>query len=140
LPVRVTSPNDSNSFGGGGVFRPNATGQPARATGDIQFVDGATYFNAAAFTRTPAFTFGNVSRVLPDVRQPGQNIWDTMIEKRFVLTERLALDFRTEMFNAFNLVHFAGPGTNIATQDFGRIFLRQLNPPRQIQFGARLSF
>jgi hypothetical protein len=44
------------------------------------------------------------------------------------------------MFNGFNLVHFAGPGTNIASQDFGRIFLRQLNPPRQIQFGLRLAF
>jgi len=140
LPVRVTSPNDSSSFGGGGVFRPTATGQPARLSGERQFADGAAYFNTAAFTRTPAFTFGNVSRTLPDVRQPGQNIWDMLIEKRFTITERLGLDFRTEMFNAFNLVHFAGPGTNIASQDFGRIFLRQLNPPRQIQFGARLSF
>jgi hypothetical protein len=140
LPVRVTSPNDSSSFGGGGVFRPNATGQSARLKGDTQFSDGAPYFNTAAFSRTPAFTFGNVSRVLPDVRQPGQNIWDMLIEKRFTITERIGLNFRTEMFNGFNLVHFAGPGTNIASQDFGRIFLRQLNPPRQIQFGLRLAF
>ena len=139
LPVRVTSPNDSSSFGGGGVFRPNATGQSAQG-GNITYTDGAPYFNTGAFTRTPAFTFGNVSRVLPDVRNPGQNIWDLLIEKRFTITERLGFDFRAEMFNAFNLVHFAGPGTNIASQDFGRIFLRQLNPPRQIQFGARLSF
>ncbi|MCS7024466.1 MAG: carboxypeptidase-like regulatory domain-containing protein [Bryobacteraceae bacterium] len=139
LPVRVTSPNDSNSFGGGGVFRPNATGR--RAGGVARnFTDGAPYFNADAFSRTPPFSFGNVSRNLPDVRQPGQNIWNLMIEKAFFLTEQLALDFRTEMFNAFNTVHFAGPATNIATQDFGRIFLRQLNPPRQIQFGARLRF
>ena len=34
----------------------------------------------------------------------------------------------------------AGNGTNIAAADFGRIFLRQVNTPRQIQFGARVSF
>jgi hypothetical protein len=140
LPVRVTSPNDSGSLGGGGVFRPNATGQSSRLSQPIEYSDGAPYFNANAFSRTPAFTFGNVSRTLPDVRNPGQNQWDFLIEKRFTITERLALDFRTEMFNALNLVQFAGPGTNIASQDFGRIFLRQVNNPRQIQFGARISF
>ena len=140
IPVRVTSPNDSGSLGGGGVFRPNATGQSARLAGDITFVDGAPYFNAAAFVRTPAFTFGNASRTLPDVRNPGQNQVDLLIEKRFTITERVALDFRTELFNAFNRVQFAGPATNIASQDFGRIFLSQVNVPRQVQFGARISF
>jgi len=32
------------------------------------------------------------------------------------------------------------PGTNIALASFGRIFLTQVNTPRQIQLGARLSF
>ncbi len=140
FPIRVLAPNDSNSFGGGTNMRPNATGQPARLGQAVEFRDGAPYFNAGAFSRPAPFTFGNVSRVLPDVRNPGTNNWDMLVEKRFTLTERLGLDFRMEMYNAFNLVNWAGPGTNLISADFGRLFLRQVNTPRQIQFGLRLAF
>jgi hypothetical protein len=139
-PVVVSSPNDSNSFGGGEAMRPNATGQKARLDTQRQYVDGALYFNPAAFVRTPQFAFGNVSRALPDVRVPGDVNWDALIEKRFSVTERVALDFRTELFNATNHVIFAGPNTSVVSGDFGRIRLNQVNRPRQIQFGLRLNF
>lgn len=137
-PLSVSSPNDSNSFGGGGM-RPMATGQKAKVD-NIEWRDGGTYFNTAAFTRTPQFQFGNVSRTLPDVRIPNSWNWDALIEKRFQLTERFALDFRNEFFNLTNSVVFAGPGTSITAGDFGKITLRQNNTPRQIQFALRLSF
>ncbi|HUQ93804.1 MAG TPA: TonB-dependent receptor, partial [Bryobacteraceae bacterium] len=133
-PVQVTNPNDSNSFGGSA--RPVATGIPARID-DRKYEDGALYFNPAAFERAPQFTFGNVSRNLPDVRVPGNKNWDLLIEKRFSFTERYALDFRTELYNAFNNVIFGGPQTSITSADFGRIRLSQVNIPRQIQFGLR---
>ncbi|MBZ2179515.1 MAG: TonB-dependent receptor [Acidobacteria bacterium] len=136
-PVQVTGPNDSNSFGGG--QRPNATGLPARLD-KREMVDGGLYFNPAAFARAPQFTFGNVSRNLPDVRVPGMKNWDLLIEKRISFTERMALDFRTELFNAFNNVVFGGPQTNVTSADFGRIRLLQANTPRQIQFGLRFSY
>jgi len=139
-PVSVFSPNDSNSFGGGSAMRPNATGQKARLEGKREYVDGALYFNPAAFVRTPQFAFGNVSRALPDVRIPGDVNWDILIEKRISINERVALDFRTELFNALNQVIFAGPNTSVTSGDFGRIRLSQVNTPRQIQFGLRLSF
>jgi len=136
-PVQVTGPNDSNSFGGS--QRPTATGQPAHID-SREYVDGAKYFNSAAFSRSPQFTFGNVSRNLPDVRVPGNHNWDILIEKRISFTERFALDFRTELFNAFNNVVFAGPQTNVTSADFGLIRLSQVNVPRQIQFGLRFSY
>jgi len=136
-PLQVTNPNDSNSFGGSA--RPVATGQRARLDGR-KIEDGALYFNPAAFSRAPQFTFGNVSRNLPDVRIPGTKNFDILIEKRISFTERLALDFRTELFNAFNNVVFAGPQTSIVSADFGRIRLLQANVPRQIQFGLRFSY
>ncbi len=139
-PVSVTSPNDSNSFGGGSGMRPNATGQKAALDTERQYVDGALYFNPAAFLRTPQFAFGNVSRTLPDVRNPGNVNWDALIEKRISITERVALDFRTELYNALNQVVFAGPVTAFTSADFGKIRLNQVNTPRQIQFGMRLSF
>lgn len=136
-PVQVTGPNDSNSFGGG--QRPNATGIPAKLD-NKEIVDGGLYFNPLAFSRAPQFTFGNVSRNLPDVRVPGSKNWDLLIEKRIAFTERIGLDFRTELFNAFNNVVFSGPQTNVTSADFGRIRLLQANIPRQIQFGLRLSY
>ena len=137
LPVQITGPNDSNSFGGS--QRPDATGQAASIE-NRSYVDGAQYFNAAAFRRAPQFTFGNVARNLADVRAPGNKNWDILIEKRLSFTERYSLDFRTELYNAFNNVIFAGPNTTVTSADFGRIRLSQVNVPRQIQFGLRFSY
>ncbi len=98
------------------------------------------YFNPHAFARAPQFSFGKVSRNLPDVRVPGNYNWDLLIEKRLSFTERYSLDFRTEIYNAFNNVIFAGPQTSVTSADFGRIRLSQVNVPRQIQFGLRFSY
>ena len=136
-PISVSGPNDSNSFGGSQL--PDATGVKA-ALDSRTIEDGALYFNPAAFKRAPQFTFGTASRTVPDVRIPGTWGWDALIEKRFAITERIGLDFRTEMFNATNSVIFAGPQTSVTSADFGRIRLSQVNLPRQIQFGMRLSF
>jgi hypothetical protein len=136
-PVQVTNPNDSNSFGGSS--RPDATGETARLD-SRKLEDGAQWFNPAAFRRSAQFTFGNVSRNLPDVRNPGTYNFDILIEKRISITERFSLDFRTELFNAFNNVVFAGPQTSITSADFGLIRLSQVNTPRQIQFGLRFSY
>jgi hypothetical protein len=137
-PIQVTGPNDSNSFGGG--QRPDATGQKARLDDRPPLADGAPYFNAAAFRRAPQFTFGTASRTVPDVRAPGTVNWDLLIEKRIAVNERVGLDFRTELYNALNQVIFAGPNTTVTSGDFGLIRLSQVNRPRQIQFGMRLSF
>lgn len=139
-PVRLTSPNDSNSFGGGTNMRPTVVTGVSPVITDRTLADGSLYFNPAAFTRTAPFTFGDAPRTIAEVRNPGTNNLDLLIEKRLSLPGSAALDLRAEVFNAFNVVQFAGPGTNIAAADFGRIFLRQVNTPRQIQFGARLSF
>jgi hypothetical protein len=137
-PLVLAGPNDSNSFGGS--QRPDATGTPARLDGGPTYEDGALFFNPAAFRRAPQFTFGTASRTVPDVLSPGLMNWDALIEKRFSITERWALDFRTELYNAVNQVIFAGPQMNVTSGDFGRIRLNQVNTPRQIQFGLRLSF
>ena len=74
------------------------------------------------------------------MRNPGIRNLDLLIEKGIALPGRFALQIRTEFFNALNTVRYAGPGTILTAADFGLIFLRQINTPRQIQFGARLSF
>jgi hypothetical protein len=140
LPVAVTSPNFSNSFGGGVGMRPNATGISTSVPGGRQIKSGGLYFNPAAFSATPSFQFGNAARYLSDVRAPGTFNWDMLASKRVPLRESATLDFRAEFFNAFNHVQFAGPNTNISSSSFGQIFLSQVNTPREIQLSLRLQF
>jgi hypothetical protein len=138
-PIRVTSPNDSNSFGGGNGMRPNVTGE-SPVIEDREITDGGLYFNPGAFSRTPAFTFGNAPRLIPGLRNPGGRNLDMLIEKRFNTGGRTTFDFRVEVFNALNTVVFAGPGNSITSANFGRIFFQQVNVPRQVQLGGRFSF
>ncbi|HVP46197.1 MAG TPA: carboxypeptidase regulatory-like domain-containing protein [Bryobacteraceae bacterium] len=139
-PVAVTSPNNSNSLGGGTGMRPNATGQSAALAGGPQICDGCLYFNPAAFSQTPQFAFGNVSRYLPGVNNPTAANFDASIEKLTPFRERYGLVFRAEMFNATNHVVFAGPTNSVTSATFGKMILSQSNAPRQVQFSLRLRF
>ncbi|MDE1178205.1 MAG: carboxypeptidase regulatory-like domain-containing protein [Edaphobacter sp.] len=140
LPIAVSSPNYSNSFGGGTAMRPDVTGISTHVPGGRQIRNGGLYFNPAAFTPTPSYQFGNAPRFLADVRAPGTTNFDMLAARRIRLPEPFTLDFRMEFFNAFNRVQFAGPNTSIASSSFGQIFLTQANTARQLQAGLRLSF
>ncbi len=139
-PVAVSSPNNSNSGGGGSGERPNATGVSAALPGGPNISSNGLYFNPAAFTQTPQFAFGNVSRYLGDVNNPSAWNWDMLVEKNTQIRERFHLTFRAEFFNALNHVVFSGPSTSVTSSTFGHIILSQLNSPRQIQFSLRLAF
>jgi hypothetical protein len=141
LPVQVTSPNNSNSFGGGTTMRPDVVpGVSTSVPGGPQIKNGGLYFNPKAFTPTPAFQFGNAPRYLASVRSPGTLNFDMLAEKKIPIVEPFALNFRVEFFNAFNRIQFAGPNASISSTSFGEIFLNQLNTPRDIQASLRLSF
>jgi len=139
-PLTVTSPNNTNSFGGGTGERPDATGISAALPGGPQFCNNCAYFNTAAFTETPTYAFGNVSRYLPDVNNPTSWNVDTLIEKSGQIREGVRLMFRAELFNALNTVDYSGPTTSITSSTFGKITLSQANTPRQVQFSLRLKF
>lgn len=133
-----TSANVTNSFGGGS--RPNSTGQSARLETDAhQRLD--RWFDTSAFTAPAAFTFGNVSRTLPDVRGHGTNNFDLSVFKntRWGKEERFNAQFRAEFFNAFNRVRFQRPGTTLGTAQFG-VVNAQANLPRQIQLALKFIF
>lgn len=128
--------NATNSFGGGS--RPNSTGTSAKLSGAAQSrLTG--WFNTSAFTAAPAFTFGNVARTLTDVRAHGINNFDFALFKNTTITERVGLQFRTEVFNLFNRVQFGYPGTALGTAQFG-VISGQYNTPRLVQFALRLQF
>jgi hypothetical protein len=67
------------------------------------------WFDPSVFVNPAPFTFGNVGRVLPDVRGPGTVNWDLSLIKNTKLGERLTLQFRAEAFNFLNHVNLLPP-------------------------------
>ena len=98
----------------------------------------AQWFNRAAFSLTPAFTFGNTPRVMPNLRMDGEKNFDLSLFKNNYFHEgKWNVQFRAEFFNAFNRVRFAGPNGTVDNSAFGTVS-GQGNGPRQIQFALKL--
>jgi hypothetical protein len=136
-PISIDSRNNTtNSLGGG--QRPNSTGRKSATPGSPKDrIYG--WFDPSAFVDAPPYTFGNVGRFLPDNFGPPMHNWDVSILKQFPITERFRLQFRTELFNAFNIVNFRNPsGTVFGQPNFGRI--TAADPARVIQFGLKLYY
>jgi len=136
LPLEITG---ANNFA---ADRPNSTGISAKLENPTR----DRWFNPLAFVNPPDFTFGNVGRLLPDVRGPGFTQTDLSVLKNTAITERFRLQFRAEMFNAFNQTNLFlpdtvfVPGTNGFNQSgsFGRI--TQSKPARVSQLALRFMF
>ena len=105
----------------------------------------AQWINPAAFSAPAAGTFGNAGRDI--ARGPNLYQLDLGLEKQFPVTERLAIQFRTEVFNIFNRAQYGDPLSDVTVPaQFGSI-QSTINKtpvgtgtPRQIQFMLRLSF
>ena len=137
LPISIASSvNTTNSFGG--VQRPNSTGISTRSPGSVtQRIDG--YFNLAAFSVPPPYTFGNIGRLLPDNRGPYYFNWDISVLKQVHITEAMRFELRGEFFNALNNVNFNNPtGVTYGVAGFGSITTTA--PPRIIQVAAKFFF
>ncbi|MBO0721450.1 MAG: TonB-dependent receptor, partial [Blastocatellia bacterium] len=131
--------------------------RPDVVPGVNPFLDqGRGILNPAAFTTPAPGTFGNLMRNA--LHGPGFQQFDLMMSKRFLLTERMNLEFRSEFFNIFNLTNFSNPnatlpagfqpGVPFTAQTAGvfgavtRTVSRDvgLGSQRQIQFALRLNF
>ncbi len=102
-------------------------------------------FNTDVFVRTPQGSFGNAGVGM--LYGPGMNNWDFAITKRFPLfSEGRYVQFRTELFNAWNHTQFDGVDSS-AQFDVNGV---QTDPkfgsytstlrPRNIQLSLRLVF
>jgi hypothetical protein len=99
--------------------------------------DATAYLNPAAFSTPGAGQFGDLPRGM--VRQPRTENVDLSLTKNWRIRERYGMQFRTEMFNAFNHVNFNGFNTDLsAGTSFGR--LTSTRGPREIQFGLKFTF
>ncbi|MBL8177894.1 MAG: TonB-dependent receptor [Bryobacterales bacterium] len=133
-PLALSANNTAGLFGA--RTQPNNNGQSGLKTGRVQDRLNS-YLTQSVYSQPAAFTFGNLSRYLPDVRSDMVRNWDLSMFKEFAVREKMTLQFRSEFFNAFNRVQFGSPNTTVTSNAFGTI-TSQANAPRQIQFGLKL--
>ena len=134
-PLTITSGRD-NSLDGLGNDRAQLTGEPIEPAAGA---DKRSIFNPAAFARNDLGTYGTLG--VGTLTGPHIYSFDMGIFKRFAITERVNLQFRSEFFNIFNQVNFANPntsfgggfGTSTAVHGFA-------GDPRILQFGLKLTF
>jgi len=130
--VAVTQATNFNSNLGYAVQRPNRIGDPNSFTNR----SAAQWFNIAAFTPAPQFTIGNSSR--NPVRGPGLQNADLMLGKTFHPLERLAFEFRAEVFNVTNTPAFNDPNGSFGSAAFGSI--TSAGNPRVFELVGKLHF
>ena len=116
------------------------------AGGDPLLNDASTplqYLNRSAFARPPINPVSGVpSRpgTLGRNALRGPGFWniDLALSKTLAISERIRLQIRTDMINAFNHTNFVGISTNINATNFGAF--TSTRGARLVQFNARLTF
>jgi hypothetical protein len=136
FPMFINQTNLNSVIGGPGQ-RPNATGVSACESGSPESRIN-TYFNPAAFSLAPAYTFGNLSRNIP-CQGPGQANTDASVFKTVTVKERFSAEFRAEALNLTNTPYFAAPTDQFGQGNFGHINY-QANIPRILQLGLRFAW
>jgi hypothetical protein len=136
-PFRISQSADTQNNDSVGSARPNLVpGQRVRLPSSDR--DPSRWFNTDAFTPS-VLEYGNTPR--NPLEGPGLNTWNLSAQKAFVMPwlEGHQLQFRAEMFNAFNKPQFANPGASLGDGDFGQVTSTR-GDNRQIQFGLRYEF
>ena len=121
-------PNGVNYFG---------VGQHIEIIGDyhVAHPNRTEWFNAAAFAQPANWSLGNSPRYLSDLRAPGYNNWDLSIQKYFPIEESVGLQFRLDMFNAFNHTNYYKPNTSFGA---GLGTINSAFSPRLMQAALKL--
>ena len=143
-PLTVTTGSDV-SLTGEGDDRPNVVvGQSLNVGAGLN-----NWFNTAAFAGgcttaayvgnqycVPLGQFGDAARDI--LHGPGTIQWDMSATRRFALTERFRMEFRSDFFNIMNHANWGNPATGLTSSTFGQI--TSFGSPRLIQMNLKLLF
>jgi len=102
----VTVPVINNPYGG--AFRNNR--RPDVVAGVSPFLESSDrryFLNPAAFSTPAPGQFGNLGRWA--IHGPGLAQFDLTLQKKFRITERVNVEFRSELYNLANRANFANP-------------------------------
>lgn len=143
----------SASYRGQNLYRPNRVPGVKLNSLDKSTSTGTSlqYINLAAISLptanpvvngVPVSPFGNMSR--DPGRSPSYNTLNIAMNKRFdTPLESLKVEFRGELYNAFNHTNFPQPGGSIGTTTSGALTggtITSTLDPRIIQFGLKVLF
>jgi hypothetical protein len=132
----------SNRSGDGDTRNPDRPSLNPSFTGPIVLGNPHQWFDPNAFVLPTARTFGNLGR--GTLIGPGLADLDLSLFKNFPITERMNLQFRTEVFNLLNHPNFASPNpivfANGAISSSAGLITSTVTTSRQIQFGLKLIF
>jgi len=143
LPLNVTISRSANAL----PDQINANQRPNLVPGVSIYPAHRTpqlWLNSAAFAVPASGTWGNAGANI--ARAPSHWQMDFAMQKQVQTWERLALTFRAEAFNVFNVAQYGTPVTNVSSKTFGLINSAfNTNPtgsgtPRQIELSMRLDF
>ncbi|MDA2930546.1 hypothetical protein MYX84_11465 [Acidobacteria bacterium AH-259-O06] len=128
----VTLPGDPNNDGVSGD-RPHRLGS-GRLDSAQRSID--QWFATGDFEVPAGYTFGNSGRNI--LSGPSFQNWDLSLVKRTPLSDGEVVEFRVELFNAFNQVNFDSPDAVLGTSLFAKIFGAKRS--REIEIAVKYSF
>jgi len=129
------------------VAQPGYPGARVDYAGGSTLLDNAStslqYLNPAAFAKVPVNPVSGVPArpgTLGRNALRGPGFWniDLALSKNLAISERIGLQIRADMINAFNHTNFVGIATDINAANFGRF--TSTRGARLVQFNARLTF
>ena len=132
-PFTLQVPGDLANTGNVRYLRPDYIGGEAELANPTP----ERWFNTDAFAAPRPFTFGSHGRHM--LRSDGVSNMDFSVFRKFRVIEGHHLEFRVEMFNAFNSPVYARPNNNLLSNTFG-VVTRTSNLPRQVQLGLKYVF
>lgn len=118
-----------------------ASGRANRVTGVPIYPAHKTrseWFNPAAFTAPPAYTFGTSGYNM--LWGPHYQNWDMDLEKTIAFAERYKIQLRGDVFNVANHPNFSVPSASISNPASEGIVSSVVNENRTIEFGAKFNF
>ncbi|MBI1745111.1 MAG: TonB-dependent receptor [Acidobacteria bacterium] len=137
-PLRITGVTDNRRLPGTAT-RPNTDGTNIALPSSQRNMYHWFYNDDRSMFSDPApYQIGNLGRFLPNVRGPGFQNYDLSLFKNFQVQEQVKLQFRAELFNAFNIHPLGTPETNYNSPLFGKIDLK--SGRREVQFALKLLF
>jgi hypothetical protein len=96
----------------------------------------ARWFDTSAFVRPPTGRFGNSG--VNVLQGPGEVVHNVSLSKRFMITERLHLDFMSMVSNLLNHPNFNFPASNISAPGQAGVITSQHGFFTDDKSGARL--
>ena len=132
----------ANRSGDGNTRNPDRPDVNPLFSGSVLTRKQTQWFNPAAFSLPIARTWGNLGR--GTLRGAGLETVDLSLIKTTPLTERVALQFRAEFFNALNHTNFGPPNSIVfagqAISPSAGLITTTATTSRQIQMGLKVIY